>query len=505
VKRREFVRDAAAAGAVTALWGWRGAPLEALQSLQDRAEGGPNLVVVFPDQMRGQAMGFLGEEPVRTPRLDAFAAQSAVFPQAVANYPVCSPSRAMMLTGTYPHTNGVLGNCNSNTEPHGYELRDGARCWSDVLGEQGYSLGYIGKWHLDSPRSPYVDSPNNTPDFAWNEWTPPSRRHGFDFWHAYGTMDRHTTPMYWDTDAPRDGAVRYDEWGPVHEADLAIRYIQDRDGDLRDPDRPFALMVSMNPPHMPYDLVPEEFVERYADMSLDDLTRRPNIPPAGERWGDYYREHIRNYYAMITGVDEQFGRILDALKEAGLTDDTIVVFSSDHGNCLGIHDQISKSNVYAESMRVPMLMRWPGRIEPAEDDVLFSTPDFLPTLLEVMGFGDDIPDGVQGTSHARLLLEGEGPRPSSQLFVKPPVGQPEWGKRGVRTRTHTLEVDLMPGESPKFRLFHDAEDVYQMEDVASDRPELVEALINEELIPWLERTDDPWLGTWAAAQAASGG
>jgi arylsulfatase A-like enzyme len=498
VKRRDFVRDAAAAGALTALWGWRGAPLGAPEGLEAQAEGTPNLILVYPDQMRGQAMGFLGEEPVRTPRLDAFAAESVVLPQAVVNYPVCSPSRAMLLTGTYPHANGVLGNCNSNTEPHGYELPAGVRCWSDVLGDRGYSLGYIGKWHLDSPRPPYVESPNNTEAMAWNEWTPPSRRHGFDFWHAYGTMDRHTTPMYWDTDAPRDGAVRYEQWGPVHEADLAIRYIQDRDGELRDPDSPFALVVSMNPPHMPYDLVPGEYVDRYADLSLDELTRRPNIPPAGERWGDYYREHIRNYYAMITGVDEQFGRILDALDEADLTEDTIVVFSSDHGNCLGINDQISKNNAYAESMRVPWLMRWPGRIEPRRDDLLISTPDFLPTILDLMGLAGDIPQGVQGASHAQVIVEGEGVRPTSQLYLKPTVGQAAWGRRGVRTRTHTLVVDLLPGEGSVYTLFHDAEDPYQLEDIASAHPGLVRDLIARELIPWLERTEDPWLEHWTS-------
>jgi N-acetylglucosamine-6-sulfatase len=496
------MKDVAAAGALTALWGWRAPPLDATAGTP---RTGPNLILVYPDQMRGQAMGFLGEEPVRTPRLDAFARQSAVLPQAVVNYPVCSPSRAMLLTGRYPHASGVLGNCNSRTEPYGYELPRDIRCWSDVLHDHGYSLGYIGKWHLDSPRPPYVESPNNTEEMAWNEWTSPSRRHGFDFWHAYGTMDRHTTPMYWDTEAPRDGAVRYQEWGPIHEADLAIRYIQDTDGEHREPGAPFALVVSMNPPHMPYDLVPDEYVQRYADLSLEELTQRPNIPPAGTRWGDYYREHIRDYYGMLTGVDEQFGRILDALEQAGLQDDTIVVFSSDHGNCLGIHDEISKSNAYAESMRVPLLVRWPGRIEARRHDVLFSTPDFLPTLLELMDLGEDIPAGVQGASHARLLTEGTGPGPSSQLFVKPPVGQSDWGVRGVRTHTHTLVVDLMPGEPPSFTLFHDAEDPFQMDDVADARPDVVNALIADELIPWLERTEDPWLGRWRATRAGEGG
>jgi arylsulfatase A-like enzyme len=98
--------------------------------------------------------------------------------------------RAMFMTGQYPHANGVLGNCNSRTAPHGYELSQSARTWSDVLADNGYSLGYIGKWHLGSPFEPYVKSSNNTEEMAWNEWCPPERRHGFDFWYAYGTYDQ---------------------------------------------------------------------------------------------------------------------------------------------------------------------------------------------------------------------------------------------------------------------------------------------------------------------------
>jgi arylsulfatase A-like enzyme len=163
----------------------------------------PNLLFVFPDQMRGQAMGFLGEEPVRTPNLDRFAAEALVLDYASATYPVCSPYRAMLMTGKYPHANKVVSNCTSRTAPYGVELQAADRCWSDILKEQGYALGYIGKWHLDSPLEPYIDCRNNEGDPKWNEWCPPGRRHGFDFWYAYGTYDDHNRPMYWHGDAAR--------------------------------------------------------------------------------------------------------------------------------------------------------------------------------------------------------------------------------------------------------------------------------------------------------------
>ena len=134
-------------------------------------------------------------------------------------------------------------------------------------------------------------------------------------------------------------------------------------------------MIAMNPPHMPYASVPERYKAIYNDIPLDSLIQRPNIPAAGTKWGDNYRKQIRNYYAMITGVDEQFGRILNVLKKTGLEKNTIVLFSSDHGNCLGIHDQISKNNHYEESMRIPFIIRWPGKINPRQDKLLISTPD----------------------------------------------------------------------------------------------------------------------------------
>ena len=211
----------------------------------------PNLLLVFPDQMRGSAMGFLGEEPVRTPRLDRFASQSIVFTNAASNYPICSPFRAMLMTGQYPFRNGVTSNCLAIDGDPGVELSKDARTWSDVLSGVGYSLGYIGKWHLEAPHRPYIESYNNRPNSAWNEWTPPDRRHGFQFWYGYNTYDRHLRPMYWSTEADRLGFHHVDQWGPEHEADKAVAYIRNKGGSLRKPDTPFALVVSMNPPHTP--------------------------------------------------------------------------------------------------------------------------------------------------------------------------------------------------------------------------------------------------------------
>ena len=456
----------------------------------------PNLVIVFPDQMRGQALGFLGEDPVLTPNLDRFASESLALTQAASTYPVCSPARAMLMSGKYPIANRVTGNCTSESAPYGCELREEECCWSNLLQEQGYSLGHIGKWHLDAPREPYIDCANNRGELKWNEWCPPNRRHGFDFWYSYGTYDHHDRPMYWSGEASRDGFHYVDQWGPEHEADLAIDYIRNVGEQYRKPGAPFAMVVGMNPPHMPYDLVPNEYVDRYAGISTEDLCNRPNIPPTTGEWGRYYRDNVRNYFAMVTGVDAQFGRITAALEEEGLDRDTIVVFTSDHGNCLGVHDMISKNNWYEESMRVPFLVRWPGKIAPRRDDLLLSLADVYPTLTDLMGFADAIPTDVEGTSHADLFRGGGGDRPSSQLYAKLPSSDPSFGQRGVRTHRYTLMMSRSAGGPPQ-TVLHDRErDPHEMENAAEANPQIVAELVETELVPWLRRTGDPWM-RWA--------
>jgi len=397
----------------------------------------------------------------------------------------------MLMTGKYPHANRVISNCTSKTAPYGVELQEEDRCWSDILKDHGYSLGYIGKWHLDSPQEPYIDCYNNRGETKWNEWCPPHRRHGFDFWYSYGTYDHHDRPMYWRTDATRDEFHFVDQWGPEHEADLAIDYLRNEGGTYRDPVRPFGLVVSMNPPHMPYDRVPERYVERYADLSDDELCIRPDIPPAEAKWGDYYRANIRNYFAMITGIDEQFGRILAALEDAGLAEETIVVFTSDHGNYLGIHEKISKNNHYEESIRVPFIIRWPGEIHHRRDDLLLSAPDIYPTLMGLMGLGEAIPDAVEGTSYADVFRGDEGTRPTSQLYLSTDPERPAEGRRGLRTCKYTLMIERQAGEE-HVTLHDNGADPYQLENIAPDNPALVTPL-SEELNRWLQKTNDPWI------------
>ncbi|MBP7276415.1 MAG: sulfatase [Kiritimatiellae bacterium] len=487
-------------------WAESTAPAGAAATTAPAVANRPNLLIVFPDQMRGTAMGFMGEEPVRTPALDRFAEQSRVFTQAVSTYPLCSPFRGTLMTGRHAFSSGVWGNCNSRTAPAGCELPTDAVCWSDILKARGYSLGYIGKWHLDAPRRPYVDTSNNRGDIAWNEWCPPERRHGFDYWYAYGTYDQHLRPMYWTADATRDGFHYVDQWGPEHEADQALRFIRNEGGTYRDPKKPFALVISMNPPHTGYELVPPRYLRRYDDLDVEALAAsRPQVPPADTKGGRYYRQNTKFYYAQITGVDEQFGRILEGLREAGLEDNTVVLFTSDHGDCIGAHGELGKNNPYEEAMRVPFLIRWPGRIAPGRDEAMVASADICPTLLDLLGYSAQIPPEVEGVSLAPTLRGEPGPRPDAQLYLFVTDGWDDQrrftlGRRGLRTRDYKLIVERTNGRPETVTLFDRKRDPNELSNVAGEHPDIVRQL-RANMEDRLQAIGDPWVQPNPAPQA----
>lgn len=448
----------------------------------------PNLVFIMADQWRGDALGCIGKEPVQTPCLDRLAQQGINFTDAVSSYPVSSPARGMLMSGMYPPHNKVVANCNSASAPYHVELPTDIRCWSDVLKDQGYQTGYIGKWHLDAPYAPYVNTANNRGAVAWNEWCPKERRHGFDYWVAYGTYDYHLRPMYWDTDAKRDSFYYVDQWGPEYEADKAIEYIHKHTGSKQ----PFALVVSMNPPHTGYELVPDRYKEIYKDLDVEALANRPDVPPKGTEMGDYFRNSIRNYYACMTGVDENVGRIVETLKKNGLFDNTIVVFTSDHGICMGAHESVGKNIFYDVAMRVPLIISWPEKIKPRKDNhLMMAFADLYPTLLSLMGLKNEIPETVQTFDLSEEILTGKERPDLVQPYYFIQFDHPSTGYRGLRTPTHTYVVHASDGEIDSTLLFDRRQDPYQMKNVASQHPELVQQLYRQ-LKDWLDKTKDPF-------------
>lgn len=424
----------------------------------------PNLVFVFADQMRAFACGYRRQDPVLTPHLDRFACQGTTLTHAYSNYPVCSPFRAMLMTGMYPCNNGVIHNCNSRS---GIELRLNDICLTDVLSGQGYSVGYLGKWHLESPHEPFVVQPYE--GVVWNEYTPPHRRHGIGYWHAYNADDRHLTPEYWIGDAPRGQRKRFEQWSPEHEADVAIEFIRNTEGGYRKSNVPFALFISNNPPHTPFNKVPRRYTEPYADATIQELLNRPNVDhnspdPASQK----ARQSVRDYYAMVSGVDEQFGRILDEIDRAGIADNTLVVFTSDHGEMLGSHRLMHKDVWYDEATRIPFIVRWPGVVKAGYSvNTFLSAPDIMPTLLGLLGLKKHIPHSVQGCELSGILRsESIENKPCEAIYFRSRPGKPEL--RGLRTH----EYLYVTGCDTKPVLYDMLQDPYQQRNIAFERSQL---------------------------------
>ncbi|MEO7463807.1 MAG: sulfatase [Ferruginibacter sp.] len=454
----------------------------------------PNVLILLADQWSGESLGILGKEKVQTPYLDSFSKNSLVLTQMVSNYPVCSPARAMLLTGKYPFNNQVYSNVNSSSAPFGIELPATITCWSDILKENNYSNGYIGKWHLDSPHEPYIPTSNNIGKVAWNEWTPPDRRHGFDYWYGYGTYDVHNKPMYWDTYAARDSFHYVNQWGPEHEADKAIAFFRN-ENKVRDINKPFSLVVSMNPPHSEYKTVPQRYYSMYENIPLQTLLTDGDIPPAGTEMGNFYRNNIKYYYANITGVDEQMGRIIQGLKDAGELENTIVIVTADHGNCLGKHDEISKNNIYEPSINIPFIIYWKGKILPGIDSkYLGSLTDIFPTLLDLAGLKKEIPADIDGKSYAPYFLHRKGQLPTEQFILGNIVSNnvnKNTGFRGLRTERYKFAYSRK-GKKLEGFLYDMNNDPFELNNLYRENdPKVIE--MKKTLLKYLKETNDPFV------------
>lgn len=462
-----------------------------------------NLLFVFADQWRRMAMGFAGQDPVLTPNMDAFAARSMYCTDATSSFPLCSPHRASLLTGRWPQKTGMFTNCKPGLS---VRLRDDEVCVAEVMKEHGYQTAYIGKWHLDEPEINHSPAPESGAR-DWDAYTPPGvRRHGFDYWYAYNTCDTHLTPHYW-TDSPEP--IRINQWSPEHETDVAISYLKDHAADSA----PFALFVSWNPPHSPYHFVPEKYRALYSDLkfpvrgNVDAQHLHYHTPEPGNMSEQDLRDATRDYFAAVSGLDDQFGRLLGALEELGLSDDTIVVLTADHGDMMGSHGLMAKHVWYEESIGIPLVVGGAG-IPAGRCGKVIGSADVAPTLLGLLDL--PVPDTMEGESAAGEILTGASCEDSFTYLYACPGGlnllKPlkeagidpcSVGWRGIRSRRYTYIVDAgYAPDSPLRRLLYDLET-----DPMQKKPTLLryagenlEAAKMETLLAeWLLREEDPFL------------
>ncbi len=499
MKRREFVKTVSA-GVGVALLGSK-----AVAARHKR----PNLLYVFPDQFRREAMGFwqtdkykgvlrTRTDPVVTPTLDKLAQESVVFTQAVSTCPVCSPHRGMLMSGMYPWQNGIVNNCHE-TRTDG--LRHDIPCFTDVLAEAGYDTAYVGKTHWER-NDPLFDDQGNyvgaTPPPGghrmnhYDTYIPPGKsRHGNDYWFQC-VKDVHKDPRVYSNDPSRIDGKRDGEqhrpkiYSPRLEADVLIDYLKNAQGQ-RDPDKPFCAIWAPNPPHNPYDSEKDcdEVAYREHYQGKEGLLNRPNV--ADHETTSKAEKRAPFYFANVTGVDKQLARVLQALEESGEADNTIVVFTSDHGEMMGSQGKFGKLVLYEESFCVPFLIRFPGHIRHRLEDLMISTVDIMPTLLGMMGLGDRIPGSVEGKDFSREVVSGDWStqaKPPSALFL----GYNNKFK-GIRTDRYSFQIDLDGTQL----VLDNEKDPYQMNPLTlADIPPADADVLVGELGRWLRESNDPW-------------
>lgn len=449
----------------------------------------PNILFVFTDQQRSTALGCAGVEDVHTPHLDRFAKQGTRFTHAVANTPSCSPARATILTGRHAMNHGLVIN--------DLPLRADLPHLAQGLNSVGYRCGYIGKWHVDgADRGGFIP--------------PGPRRRGFDdFWAVANCTHNYNAAHYYLGDDPEP--YWHEGYEPFSQTDMAVDYVRSRGGGEQSD--PFCLFLSLGPPHFPYMNAPAEYQRLYQDKGFRLL---PNCEPNAQvdqdhvQWGMYdagatVRDVIAGYYAHMTAVDDCFGRLMACLDEVGMVENTIVMFTSDHGDMLYSHGEVWKAKPWRESVGVPLLVRYPSQVPAGRvSDAPVGLVDVMPTLLGLAGVGGaEQPEGMDGADLGELLRGDESAAPDEQYISYPCMHEasdlPAW--RGVVTRGHTYARST---QGP-LMLYDDQADPYQMNNLIDDAGHAdTVARLEAATQRWLARTGDTLEPSQAIADRFAG-
>jgi len=469
----------------------------------------PNFLVITTDQQRGDCLGVAGRN-VHTPHLDRLAGRGTRFANCMTASPICQPSRASILTGRLPLTHGVRDN-GIDLEPDEAEKGFAAR-----LSRDGYRTGFVGKAHFSTKltfaptgrpecrsssadydedwHGPYmgfdhVELMLGTMTEAFPPLAPPAGQH-FERWFA---PRREEALALWETRVPpHTGAPQTwtsalpGAWHPTTwVAERAAAFLKQAGGGSGEP---FCLWASIPDPHHPFDC-PLPWARLHAPEDVE--VPLPEMPDAARPW--WYAaaregapaiadpvmrafrsgksrmpkltpaqtaQMVSNYYGMIAFADDAVGRMLTALAMAGLADNTIVVFLSDHGDLLGDHGLTLKGPMLVDGLiRVPLIAAGPGIVAGQTVDTPVSTIDLAPTLAELAGL--PTADDAQGTSLAPMLAGGESER--DPVFTEWRVDERRFGRaldlRCVRTATAKLIVERNSGDGELYDLENDPDEM----------------------------------------------
>lgn len=381
----------------------------------------PNVLVVYTDDQRFDSLSIAGNPYIETPHLDRIAREGALFERAYVTTSRCCPARASFLTGKYATAHGVW-----NNHPE-HDFLDAHLTVADHLDEAGYLTAWLGKWHLPNPGAEPV--------------------RGFDRWVSYEGPGSHFDQAFnVDGETVPSAGFQADRL-----TDYALEFLgRDRGG------APFFLVLALKNPHVPMTPAP-----RHAGL-LDgvEIARPPSAEdphsslPAfvralqrGERhaidWEDWKRD-VRAYWELCLSIDDNVGRVLDALEERGELDETLVILTTDNGQLLGEHGVEQKGVAYEPSIRVPLAMRWPARVPPGSRVAeLALNVDLLPTILEAAGLA--VPADVHGRSLLEIFDADAAPWREHFVYLLPGFGEEGMDERALVGRRWKLVVDRAEG------------------------------------------------------------
>ena len=428
----------------------------------------PNVLFILADEWRAQSTGYNGDSNVRTPVLDHLAFQSVSFDTAVSGTPVCCPFRASLLTGQYPLNNGVFIN-DVELKPRGVTM-------GQAFTRAGYRTGWIGKWHL-----------YGSPDGQYGRrlaYIPPEKHFGFDYWKACECTHDYNKSLYYEGNDT--GPKYWPGYDAIAQTGDACSFI-DRHAKSNDP---FCLVLSLGPPHFPLATAPEKY---RAQFKQAEIRLRENVPQ------DHRTEAIedlRGYYAHMAALDDCFNRLLGTLDRASIADDTIVVFTSDHGDMMQSQGLTTKLHPWDESIRVPFLVRYPRKFggKGRRLRTPINSPDIFPTLLGLAGI--PIPDSVEGSNHSGIMIGESGAAIERGTLLSLPVPITEARRygfaeyRGLRTPRHTYVRSI---HGP-WLLYDNQSDPYQMQNlIGKAEARELQSRLDRELDAELRRRNDDFL------------
>ncbi len=483
ITRREFIKSSVACPlSLTALGGWA-----VTAGAQEKEK--PNLLFLWTDEQRADTMAAYGNRKIRVPNLNKLASESFVFRRAYVTQPVCTPSRSSVMTGLWPHTSGLIRN--------NLPLPADKPCLPEIVNDPDYRTAYMGKWHLGDEifAQHGFEEWVSIEDIYWKRYTKVGDKE-----HAVSDYHHHLVSLGYKPEGRTfsrgfAAGLGFEHSKPKFLERRACDFLRRHRGE------PFILYVNFLEPHMPFTgPFDKEYDPAYVELPANfDDPLEDNEPAVYHRMREQilkkygrdeqsFRKLIARYWGLVTEVDVCVGGILNTLDELGLADNTIVVYTSDHGDMMGAHRLVTKGVMYEEATRVPWLMRipWMGREQRVIEQPV-SHIDLVPTLLELMG--SKAPNSLQGNSLVPLM---KGGKPAEEhVFMEWNVGTVQELNVPVRTVVSGdgWKLSLFKGDkSQLFNLNKDPGETTNLFD--SGRHQDVIGRLSARIREWQKRTKD---------------